>query len=282
MCAPVGRPTLVPIPVDRVVAAPESVKGPCRDQPVRAPHGSVRARSGHGLPARADEPEDHSPEDDALPAARSPAYPARERLGQVVTQAVRVPKGYLPEMLGRIEKTAARHDIVIADGHARRRRQPTRYSPLPRGDYAAKDRAQTAFDETAADATALGGTATGQHGAGLLKRPGLAAEAAPEVMAVHHAVNRAPDPYGGHDPGTVPSRRRTNPAGPTRPMREETSPAPRTTSARTFQNGESDTWPSSPQPTVSVFTTPRRETPAGGPSSCSRGSRRPPRAGSTR
>ncbi|MGW4873137.1 FAD-binding oxidoreductase [Streptomyces chartreusis] len=142
-------------------------------------------------------------EADALLAARRLAYPALERLGPVVTEDVCVPKEHVPEMLGRIEKTAARHDIVIANiAHA----GDGNLHPMlitPPGDDAAKDRAQTAFDEIIADAIALGGTVTGEHGVGLLKRRGLAAEVAPEVMAMHHAVKRALDPHGVLNPGKV-------------------------------------------------------------------------------
>ena len=50
---------------------------------------------------------------------------------------------------------------------------------------------------------AADGTVTGEHGVGLLKRRGLAAEMAPEVMAMHHAVKRALDPHGVLNPGKV-------------------------------------------------------------------------------
>ncbi|MGW6062697.1 FAD-binding oxidoreductase [Streptomyces sp. NPDC055189] len=142
-------------------------------------------------------------EADALFAARRLAYPALERLGPVLTEDVCVPKEHIPEMLGRIEKTANRHDILIAniahvgDGNLH---------PLlitPPGDDAARTRAQAAFTEIIADAIALGGTVTGEHGVGLLKRPGLAAEITPEVMAMQQAVKHALDPHGVLNPGKV-------------------------------------------------------------------------------
>lgn len=142
-------------------------------------------------------------EADALFAARRLAYPALERLGPVLTEDVCVPKEHVPEMLGRIEKTAIRHDIVIANiAHA----GDGNLHPLlitPPGDEAAKTRAQHAFAEIIADAIALGGTVTGEHGVGLLKRPGLAAEVTSEVMAMHHAVKKALDPHGVLNPGKV-------------------------------------------------------------------------------
>lgn len=142
-------------------------------------------------------------EADALFAARRLAYPALERLGPVLTEDVCVPKERIAEMLGRIKKTADRHDILIAniahvgDGnlHPLLITQP--------GDDAARTRAQAAFAEIIADAIALGGTVTGEHGVGLLKRPGLAAEITPEAMAMQRAVKQALDPYGVLNPGKV-------------------------------------------------------------------------------
>jgi hypothetical protein len=50
--------------------------------------------------------------------------------------------------------------------------------------------------EIIASALELGGTVTGEHGVGLLKRDGLVAEITPAVLAMHHAVTAALDPYG--------------------------------------------------------------------------------------
>jgi glycolate oxidase len=54
-------------------------------------------------------------EAEALFAARRLAYPALERLGPVLTEDVCVPIGAVPEMLARIEQTANKHDILIAN-----------------------------------------------------------------------------------------------------------------------------------------------------------------------
>ncbi|GHF40046.1 glycolate oxidase [Amycolatopsis bartoniae] len=142
-------------------------------------------------------------EADALFAARRLAYPALERLGPVLTEDVCVPKGAVPEMLGRIEATARRHDTLIAniahagDGNL----HPLLITPL--GDESAKRRAQAAFDDIIADALDLGGTVTGEHGVGLLKRGGLGAEVGPGVLALNRAVKAALDPHGIFNPGKV-------------------------------------------------------------------------------
>ncbi|MFC7575894.1 FAD-binding oxidoreductase [Klenkia terrae] len=54
-------------------------------------------------------------EAEALFAARRLAYPALERLGPVLTEDVCVPKEQVPEMLARIERTAVRRGVVIAN-----------------------------------------------------------------------------------------------------------------------------------------------------------------------
>jgi glycolate oxidase len=142
-------------------------------------------------------------EADALFAARRLAYPALERLGPVLTEDVCVPKAAVPEMLGRIEAIAARYDTHIAnvahagDGNL----HPMLITPL--GDEAARTRAQAAFEEIITEALALGGTVTGEHGVGLLKRGGLAAELPPAVMAMHRAVKAALDPHNILNPGKV-------------------------------------------------------------------------------
>ncbi|WP_410675210.1 FAD-binding oxidoreductase [Amycolatopsis sp. cmx-4-68] len=142
-------------------------------------------------------------EADALFEARRLAYPALERLGPVLTEDVCVPKAAVPEMLARIEKAAKDHDVLIANiAHA----GDGNLHPLlitPPGDDEARARAQQAFHQIIADAIALGGTVTGEHGIGLLKRDGLAAELSPEVMDLHHAVKAALDPHGILNPGKV-------------------------------------------------------------------------------
>ncbi|WP_269211520.1 FAD-binding oxidoreductase [Nocardioides sp. cx-169] len=142
-------------------------------------------------------------EADALFAARRLAYPALERLGPVLTEDVCVPTAAVPEMLARIERVAAHHDVLIANvAHA----GDGNLHPLivtPAGDAAARTRAEAAFEQIIDDALALGGTVTGEHGVGLLKRQGLARELSPQVMAMQRAVKAALDPHGILNPGKV-------------------------------------------------------------------------------
>ncbi|GAA3431183.1 FAD-binding oxidoreductase [Kutzneria kofuensis] len=142
-------------------------------------------------------------EADALFAARRLAYPALERLGPVLTEDVCVPTNKIAEMLGRIEAAAQKHDTVIAnvahvgDGNL----HPLLITPLD--DDNARKRAQAAFEDIVNDALALGGTVTGEHGVGLLKRPGLVKELSPAVLEMHRAVKTALDPHGILNPGKV-------------------------------------------------------------------------------
>jgi glycolate oxidase len=142
-------------------------------------------------------------EAEALFEARRLAYPALERLGPVLTEDVCVPKAQVPEMLARIDKTAERHRITIAniahagDGNL----HPLLITPV--GDDAARARAELAFEEILSDALELGGTVTGEHGVGLLKRSGLERELSDDVLAMHRAVKTALDPRNILNPGKV-------------------------------------------------------------------------------
>lgn len=140
-------------------------------------------------------------EAEAMMAARRLAYPALERLGEVLTEDVCVPKAAVPQMLQDIADIGIRHDIRIANiAHA----GDGNLHPLmliERGDVAAKERAQLAFTAIIDAALAAGGTVTGEHGVGLLKRPGMERELGPQVLAMQRAVKAALDPHGILNPG---------------------------------------------------------------------------------
>jgi glycolate oxidase len=140
-------------------------------------------------------------EADRLFLARRLAYPALERLGPVLTEDICVPRGRVPEMLARIQATAAANDVVIANiAHA----GDGNLHPLiiaPEGDDDAKVRAKRAFDRIVDDCRELGGTVTGEHGVGLLKLPGARAELGDRVIGLHVAIKQALDPNGILNPG---------------------------------------------------------------------------------
>ncbi len=140
-------------------------------------------------------------EAEAMMAARRLAYPALERLGEVLTEDVCVPKAAVPQMLQTIAEIGTRHDITIANiAHA----GDGNLHPLmliERGDVAGKARAQLAFTAIIDAALAAGGTVTGEHGVGVLKRPGMERELGPDVVAMQRAVKAALDPHGIFNPG---------------------------------------------------------------------------------
>ncbi|GAB3921880.1 FAD-linked oxidase [Microlunatus endophyticus] len=153
---------------------------------------------------------DDPAEGDALFAARRLSYPALERLGPVLTEDICLPLRQVPAMLARIEAIAAEHETTIAniahvgDGNL----HPLLITPI--GDEAARQRAQAAFADIIAGCLELGGTVTGEHGVGLLKLDGLAAELDPVVQRMQADVKAALDPYGILNPGkaivSVPPR----------------------------------------------------------------------------
>ena len=71
----------------------------------------------------------------------------------------------------------------------------------PRGDEAARKRAQAAFAEIIDVALDMGGTVTGEHGVGLLKIDGMRKELGPVVVGMQRAVKQALDPQGILNPG---------------------------------------------------------------------------------
>lgn len=156
-------------------------------------------RAGATWSTRSTDPE----EAEALFSARRLAYPALERLGPVLTEDVCVPRGLVPEMLGRIEAHAKAHDVHIANiAHA----GDGNLHPLiivQAGDDEARARAQQAFEAILDDAVALGGTVTGEHGVGLLKKRGMRAELGDDVIALNRAIKSALDPHGILNPGKV-------------------------------------------------------------------------------
>jgi glycolate dehydrogenase FAD-linked subunit len=142
-------------------------------------------------------------EAEALFEARRLAYPAFERLGPVLTEDICVPRSKVPAMLAEIEAIAGRHGLHIATvAHA----GDGNLHPLmlaPKGDDAAREQAQHAFEEMLDAAIAFGGTVTAEHGVGLLKRAGLKRELDPASLLMQQAIKSALDPLNIFNPGKV-------------------------------------------------------------------------------
>jgi glycolate oxidase len=142
-------------------------------------------------------------EGEAFAVARRAAFPALERMGNLLLEDVGVPIPQLPDLVRGIEAIAAQRDITIAvvahagDGNTH---------PLvvyDAGDEAATERAGLAFGEVMDLAISLGGTITGEHGVGRLKRAWLPAYLGDDVMALTRRVKDALDPFGILNPGAI-------------------------------------------------------------------------------
>jgi glycolate oxidase len=106
-------------------------------------------------------------------------------------------------VLAEIEAIAGRHGLHIATvAHA----GDGNLHPLmlaPKGDDAAREQAQHAFEEMLDAAIAFGGTVTAEHGVGLLKRAGLKRELDPASLLMQQAIKSALDPLNIFNPGKV-------------------------------------------------------------------------------
>jgi glycolate oxidase len=146
---------------------------------------------------------DDPAEGEAFVAARRAAFPALERLGNLLLEDVGVPLPALPALVRGIEKLSAEHEVTIAlvahagDGNTH---------PLivyDAADPAATARAQIAFGRIMDLAIELGGTITGEHGVGRSKTPWLAAYLGDDVMALTRRIKDALDPNGILNPGAI-------------------------------------------------------------------------------
>jgi glycolate oxidase len=129
------------------------------------------------------------------------AAPAVQRLGMILVEDVCVPRTRLPEMVERIERAAARHEVFIATvAHAGDGNLHPVFVFEP-GLPEVPPEVWAAADEVFRAALDLGGTLTGEHGVGMIKRRWLADELGSESIAVHHAIKAALDPAGILNPG---------------------------------------------------------------------------------
>lgn len=140
-------------------------------------------------------------EADYLMEARRAAFPALERLGDVVLDDVAVPRARITDLLVRIEEISVQHGVQIGTfGHAGDgNMHPTIIFVATDPDSVRS--ARVAFEFIIRTALELGGTVTGEHGVGMLKQPYLAGELGPEAMRVHRAIKHALDPTNTLNPG---------------------------------------------------------------------------------
>jgi glycolate oxidase len=146
---------------------------------------------------------DDPAEGEAFAVARRAAFPALQRMGDLLLEDVGVPLPRLPELVRGVEAIAAARGVTIAvvahagDGNTH---------PLvvhDASDEASTSRAGVAFGEVMELAMSLGGTITGEHGVGRLKRAWLPAYLGEDVLALTRRVKDALDPMGILNPGAV-------------------------------------------------------------------------------
>jgi len=149
-------------------------------------------------------------EDDAeagrILEARRAALPSLSRLERLtILEDATVPRDRLPEMVGRVQEIARRHDLRVGTfGHAGDGNlHPT--AVLDPDDEDAVRRAHEAFGEIFAAAIELGGTITGEHGVGLTKLPFLERQLGGEHVALVRRIKHAFDPRGILNPGKLGS-----------------------------------------------------------------------------
>jgi glycolate oxidase len=138
-----------------------------------------------------------------LMEARRIVHFAVEKLGSTLIDDVAVPRSRLVELLDGITAIAEEHGVTVScpghvgDGNM----HPTVI--FDRGDPAAVERAQKAFDAIMRLGLALGGTITGEHGVGVLKRDWLATELGELSTRLHRDIKKTFDPLGILNPGKV-------------------------------------------------------------------------------
>jgi glycolate oxidase len=159
---------------------------------------ACEAAGGRDLAVAEDEAESR-----LLLSARRLAYPAPEKLGDVLVDDVAVPTSQLAEMFARIERMAAETGAQIATvAHA----GDGNLHPLvlfDRRDPREEARALAVFARLMDEALALGGTITGEHGVGTLKRDYLPQQLGTEALALQKRIKLAFDPLGLLNPGKV-------------------------------------------------------------------------------
>jgi glycolate oxidase len=146
---------------------------------------------------------DDPDEGEAFAAARRAAFPALERLGDLLLEDVGVALPALPALVKGIEEISAEQRVTIAlvahagDGNTH-----------PLVVYNAADeeetkRAYVAFGAVMDLALHLGGTITGEHGVGRLKKAWLPDYLGPDVMALTRRIKDTLDPLGILNPGAI-------------------------------------------------------------------------------
>lgn len=143
-------------------------------------------------------------ESDRIWEARRSVSPAlARRRPNKLGEDVCVPVSEIPEMIERIRRIAAKHDLLIpVFGHA----GDGNLHPnilCDRGDAQEIARVRVAAREIFEAAVALGGTLSGEHGIGVLKKQFMELDLGPDALEVMRRIKQAVDPAGIMNPGKM-------------------------------------------------------------------------------
>lgn len=145
-----------------------------------------------------------APDTQALWAARKALSPLlRDVAPKKINEDVAVPVSRLPELLGGIERLAARHRVANVNfGHAGNGNIHVNLLVNP-DDPQEMQRAAACLDEVFSLVLGLDGTLSGEHGVGMAKRPFVPREIDATTIGVMKAVKQAFDPGNILNPGKL-------------------------------------------------------------------------------
>ncbi len=145
-----------------------------------------------------------APDTQALWAARKALSPLlRDVAPKKINEDVAAPVSRLPELLGGIERLAARHQVANVNfGHAGNGNIHVNLLVHP-DDAEQMRRAEACLDEVFSLVLGLDGTLSGEHGVGMAKRPFVPREIDATTMALMKSIKRVFDPHDILNPGKL-------------------------------------------------------------------------------
>jgi len=118
-----------------------------------------------------------------------------------VSEDIVVPRAAIPEMVRRLDRLAAEHDVLIATfGHAG---DGNLHVNVLCDDEQALARVEPVLVGIIKHALDLGGTLSGEHGIGIAKRRFMELEQPPDLLQLQRELKRVFDPRGLLNPGKL-------------------------------------------------------------------------------
>jgi glycolate oxidase len=118
-----------------------------------------------------------------------------------VSEDIVVPRARIPEMVRRLDRLAAEHDVLIGTfGHAG---DGNLHVNVLLDDEEVKERVEPVLEGIFHHALDLGGTLTGEHGVGIAKRRFMELEQNEGLLRLQRELKRTFDPLGLMNPGKL-------------------------------------------------------------------------------